>query len=75
MAMLVMAAGYGGADVMNEWIAPLICEFIGPLALTFVGAGSIIMTQSSPDLVAVALAHGLAIGLFVAAAGHISGGA
>ncbi len=48
-------------------------EFIGPFALVFLGAGSIIMTAGE-NLVAIALAHGLAIGIMVAAAGHISGG-
>ncbi len=51
----------------------LIVEFIGPFALVFAGAGSIILTQGQ-DIVAIALAHGLAIGLLVLAAGHISGG-
>ena len=35
-----LAAGYVGADVVNECgITPPVCEFLGPLALTFVGAG------------------------------------
>lgn len=51
----------------------LIVEFIGAFTLTFAGAGAIVMTQGQ-DLVAIALAHGLAIGLMVMAAGHISGG-
>ena len=54
-------------------IRALIVEFIGTFALIFAGAGAIIATEGS-NLVAIALAHGLAIGLFVAAAGHISGG-
>ena len=44
---------------------------------SFAGVGAIISTQNLGDggsLVAVALAHGLAIGLMVAALGHISGG-
>jgi aquaporin TIP len=53
--------------------AALAMEFIGPFALVFLGAGAIIQTQGK-DLVAIALAHGLAIGLLVAAGGHISGG-
>lgn len=66
-------------DVIDEWIKPLIAEFIGPFALVFAGAGSIMLalTQgygNGGTLVMVALAHGLAIGLMVAAAGHISGG-
>ncbi len=67
------------ADLLEQWIRPLIAEFIGPFALTFLGAGSILLavTQgygNGGTLVMVALAHGLAIGLMVAAAGHISGG-
>ncbi len=51
----------------------LVVEFIGPFALTFIGAGTIVATKGD-NLVAIAIAHGLAIGVMVAAAGHISGG-
>lgn len=54
-------------------IAALLMEFIGTFALVFMGAGAIIQTQGQ-NLVAIALAHGLAIGLLVAAGGHVSGG-
>jgi MIP family channel proteins len=63
------------------WARPLVAEFIGPFALVFIGAGAILTAisqgwagQTGGFLVMVALAHGLAIGLMVAAAGHISGG-
>lgn len=56
-----------GRDLLRQ----LVVEFIGPFALMFAGGGAIIL---GADLLAVALAHGLAIGLMVAAAGHISGG-
>ncbi len=59
---------------MNDTVRPAIAEFIGTFALIFMGAGSIIVTGGN-DLVAIAFAHGLAIGLNIAAAGHISGGA
>lgn len=82
--VMVPAAGYNAenfipADLLANWIRPLIAEFIGPFALTFIGAGSIMLayTQGFSDggtLVMVALAHGLAIGLMIAGAGHISGG-
>ena len=58
------------------WPAAL-AEFIGAFTLVVAGVGAIISTQNLSDggnLVAVALAHGLAIGLMVAALGHISGG-
>lgn len=54
-----------------------VAEFVGPFTLVVAGVGAIISTQNLSDggnLVAVALAHGLAIGLMVAALGHISGG-
>jgi len=54
-------------------VRALIVEFLGPFALVFAGAGAIIQTGGQ-NLVAIAFAHGLAIGLFVAAAGHVSGG-
>ncbi|MBI4282522.1 MAG: aquaporin [Chloroflexi bacterium] len=58
---------------MKDSLRRIIVEIIGPFALTLIGAGTIIATGGK-DLVAIALAHGLAIGLMVAAAGHISGG-
>ena len=57
----------------------LIAEFIGTFALIFFGAGSICADQylrssGGIGLLAIALAHGLAIGIMVSAFGHISGG-
>ncbi len=49
----------------------LVAEAVGTFTLIFVGAGSIILGGS---LVAVALAHGLAIAVMVSVLGHISGG-
>jgi glycerol uptake facilitator-like aquaporin len=43
-------------------------EFVGAFALVFVCAGSIIATKG---LTAIALAHGLAIGVMASAVGHI----
>jgi aquaporin TIP len=57
----------------QNWLRNAIVEFVGTFALIFMGAASIIATGGQ-NLVAIALAHGLAIGLMVAAAGHISGG-
>lgn len=73
------AESFVPADLLDRWVRPLVAEAIGPFALVFIGAGSIMVafTQGFGDggtLVMVALAHGLAIGLMVAAAGHISGG-
>jgi aquaporin TIP len=57
----------------KDWYSRAIVETIGTFALIFVGAGSIVATGGQ-NLVAIALAHGLAIGLMVAAASQISGG-
>jgi aquaporin TIP len=50
-----------------------VAEFIGTFALIFFGAGAIIMTGGQ-NLVAIALAHGLAIALMFTIMAHISGG-
>ena len=66
-----------------------VAEFIGTFTLIFVGVGAIAATAGAAidalgnpgtrgfvpvDLVAIALAHGLAIAVMVSAVGHISGG-
>jgi MIP family channel proteins len=55
----------------QQMIKRAVIEFIGPFALCFMGIGAIILTG---DTIAIAFAHGLAIGLCVMAAGHVSGG-
>jgi MIP family channel proteins len=54
-----------------------VAEFLGPFTLVMAGVGAVIATQNLGDggnLVAVGLAHGLAIALMAAALGAISGG-
>jgi MIP family channel proteins len=66
----------GNVDDRDLWAAA-VAEFVGPFTLVIAGVGAIISTQNLGDggnLVAVSLAHGLAIGLMVAALGHVSGG-
>ena len=50
-----------------------VAEFVGTFALIFFGAGAIVMTGGG-DLVAIALAHGLAIAIMVSVMVQISGG-
>jgi aquaporin TIP len=50
-----------------------VAEFVGTFTLVFVGAGSIVAVHGT-NLTAIALAHGLAIGVMASAVGHISGG-
>jgi MIP family channel proteins len=68
-----------GGSSMYSKSQKLIAEFIGTFALIFFGAGSICAYQYTHaadgiNLLGVALAHGLAIGIMVSALGHISGG-
>jgi aquaporin Z len=49
-----------------------VAEFLGAFTLIFIGGGAGIISHS--DIVAVALANGLAIGIMVTNLGHISGG-
>jgi aquaporin Z len=49
-----------------------VAEFVGAFTLIFIGGGAGIW--SGQDIVAVALANGLAIGIMVTNLGHISGG-
>jgi len=59
---------------LSENIAQkLIVEALGAFALCFFSIGAVVLTQGQ-DIVAIGIATGLAIGVMVAAAGHISGG-
>src|SRR5437764_2384156 len=49
-----------------------VAEFIGAFTLIFIGGGAGVISHS--DIVAIALANGLAIGIMVSNLGHISGG-
>ena len=62
----------GIADPLQEG-RKLAAEALGAFALIFIGAGAIIVTGGA-NLVAIAIAHGLAIALMISAVGHISGG-
>ena len=58
-------------DVLRRGVA----EFVGAFTLIFVGGGAgIASVYSGNNIVAVALANGLAIGIMVTNLGHISGG-
>ena len=55
----------------DTWIRNAVTEALGVFALCFIG---IMAINSAPGLTGIALAHGLAIGVMVAALGHVSGG-
>lgn len=54
-------------------IRAMVAEFLGVFALCFIGIGAIAATEGN-ELIVIALAHGLAIGLSIVALGAISGG-
>jgi aquaporin TIP len=59
----------------EDTLRPAVAEFIGTFTLIFVGAGSIIASEGieASSLIGVAIAHGLAIGVMVAAYARVSG--
>lgn len=57
---------------MNKLLPCCVAEFIGTFGLVFFGAGAIIANQGG--LVGVALAHGLALFVFISGAMYLSGG-
>ncbi|MBL0870441.1 MAG: aquaporin [Phycisphaerales bacterium] len=62
---------------MSKLVSGSVAEFLGTFALTFFGAGAIIMASTpggGGNLVTVALAHGLVLFAFIAGCGYISGG-
>jgi aquaporin Z len=58
--------------VQEDAVRRGFAEFVGAFTLIFIGGGAGIV--SGNDIVAVALANGLAIGIMVTNLGHISGG-
>src|SRR5207253_3535144 len=62
-----IAADVEEQDALRRGVA----EFVGAFTLIFIGGGAGIV--SGNDIVAVALANGLAIGIMVTNVGHISG--
>ncbi|MCC6236641.1 MAG: aquaporin [Dehalococcoidia bacterium] len=51
----------------------LAAEFVGTFTLIFAGVGAVLASQGT-NLVAIGLAHGLAIAVMGSALGHVSGG-
>ncbi len=72
----------GGGALVSDVLRKAIAEFVGTFTLIFVGAGAIVATgfyfagskDYSANLLLVALAHGLAIGVMASATAHVSGG-
>lgn len=62
----------GVVDPLQEG-RKLAAEALGAFTLVFIAAGAVIVTGGA-NLVAIALAHGLAIALMISAVGHVSGG-
>ncbi|MBI4173895.1 MAG: MIP family channel protein, partial [Candidatus Aenigmarchaeota archaeon] len=60
---------------MSMFDRQYLAEFVAAFALIFIGAGSVIASSlpGGPDIVGIALAHGLVLMCMVYAVGHISG--
>ncbi len=75
-----MAEFIGAKDLSNgeAWKAAL-AELIATLLFVFIGAGTVVSSgmlgaTDAGRVVAIAIAHGLAIGVMAASTGHLSGG-
>lgn len=74
--------GFGPGDFSAKIMRQVAAEFIATLLFVFLGAGAVVVALNlvtGPEgamsfIIAVALAHGLAIALLVAATANISGG-
>lgn len=77
-----MSGDVAGAKAHTGWrtesrqamAIDLAVEMLGTFALVFMGVSAVVGTGGN-NLLAIALAHGLAIAVMVGATGHISGGA
>src|SRR2546428_747249 len=72
----VQALRLRGAEMAVAAWRKGVAEFIGAYTLIFIGAGAVLTagSTSTSDLLLIALAHGLAIGVMVSALAHVSGG-
>lgn len=58
---------------MRDSIRHFLAEFIGVFGLVFVGGATILATRGTDGLVAIALAHGLTLGILITATMRVSG--
>lgn len=58
---------------MRDSIRHFLAEFIGVFGLVFVGGATILVTRGTDGLLAIALAHGLTLGILVTATMRVSG--
>lgn len=58
---------------MRDSIRHFLAEFIGLFGLVFVGGATIIVTRGTDGLLAIALAHGLTLGILITATMRVSG--
>src|SRR6185369_8238575 len=62
-----------GVTCMKPLAPAIVAEFIGTFALCFFGIGTIVGTGGN-NLIAIAIAHGLALAVFISPSMYISGG-
>ena len=65
------------SKVIEQYVTPVLAEFVGTFIFVFIGAGSIITNafqHGAIGLVGIALAHGLALSIVITAFGATSGG-
>jgi MIP family channel proteins len=65
------------SKLSEQYVKPVVAEFIGTFAFVFIGAGSIItntLTNGTVGLVGIAFAHGLALAIMITVFAATSGG-
>ena len=76
---MAIQLGFGQGDFDMKTLRAVAAEFIATGLFVFIGAGSVVVVQATlinpgSALIAIALAHGIAIAVLVAAIARISGG-
>ncbi len=64
-------------QVFEQYVTPVLAEFVGTFVFVFIGAGSIVTNtflHGTVGLIGIALAHGLALSIVISALGATSGG-
>jgi MIP family channel proteins len=65
------------SKIFEQYVAPVLAEFVGTFVFVFIGAGSIVTNaflHGTVGLIGIALAHGLALSIVISALGATSGG-
>ena len=75
--MFDLSSAYTRSKLSQQYVAPVLAEFVGTFLFVFIGAGSIITNSflhGTVGLIGIALAHGLALSIVISITAATSGG-